>query len=68
MFEVLAAVAGLAAEVSGAALSATVPVVGAVIVEGASAVGSAVAGSIASGAARTAIHGASIEIASELAD
>ena len=80
MFSVFAAVASVAAEVSGAVLSSSVPVVGSLVVEGAKTVGSAVGaavtsaggsslvGEIASNAARTAIHGATMEAAGELSD
>lgn len=80
MFGIFSAVASVAAEVSGAVLAQSVPVVGSLVVEGAKAVGTAVssavtgaggsalAGEIASNTARTAIHGATIEAANEFSD
>lgn len=80
MFSILAAVASVAADVSGTVLAQSVPVVGSLVVEGAKAVGTAVgsavtsaggscfAGEIASGAVRTAVHGAAIETADEFYD
>lgn len=80
MFSIFAAAASVVADVSGAVLAQSVPVVGSLVVEGAKTVGTAVgsavtsaggscfASEIASGAVRTAIHGAAIEAADEFSD